>query len=184
MGFGFKNLFKKDAKKGEDKRKDSRSKTPSKASKQILTSEEVAELLINEERIERLMANSNHYLRASQILVVGTCVSVSSSTKSGRPSVNFPEGDRTLQLHRGALATLLPRPAREDHTAPPEDGEQDAAEEEAKKGKRGPGSAKPGHFVWKGFHARPRRQGQGADQAGTQKFEEFKGEAGGKNSEF
>jgi hypothetical protein len=70
MGFGFKNLFKKDGKKDKEKNNPSKQKNGKTLPKQILTKEEVAELLINEERIERLMANSKHYLRASQILIV------------------------------------------------------------------------------------------------------------------
>ena len=65
MGFDFKKLFKK-----EKEKKKPRSNTLYSRSKPILTEEEVAELIINEDKIERLMANSNHYLRVSHLLIV------------------------------------------------------------------------------------------------------------------
>ena len=65
MGFDFKKLFGKEKEKKKQKQS-----TLYPKSTPILTEEEVAELIINEDKIERLIANSNHYLRVSHILIV------------------------------------------------------------------------------------------------------------------
>ena len=70
MSTVFKHLFRKKSDKKNKQKQNAKSKPKKTKTKYILSEEEVAELIIHEDRIEKSVANSTHFLRVSQILIV------------------------------------------------------------------------------------------------------------------